>query len=277
MSTESLFKNILHSSTLSPNVSDAEELELLKKFQNLEERSRLKYKKKLDKAKKRIAELEKKVSEYEAQLANINKNKNEKLSQDDSQNEYTEEEEEEISDIQNNLNQSPKNMRRLCRSNFRSKININKSDMAKAQYITYLENFADVKCDEVECLLNRLLCMQRKRQAKIENNHMFIELQRRCDSLSAENEQLKENFSRAKILIEKFAISHRVSKAERRTRELQELASLRAEYESKNLDLYSFISTQFRQFVDIDNNSLNEKTIKAIVMKAAEMLKKQIE
>ena len=64
LSTDSLFRKMLHSSAHSPNVSDAEELELLTKFQNLEERSRMKYKKKLDAAKKRITELEKKVSEY---------------------------------------------------------------------------------------------------------------------------------------------------------------------------------------------------------------------
>ena len=267
MSTESLFRNIFQSSTHSPNVSDAEELELLTKFQNLEERSRLKYKKKLDQAKKRISELEKKVAEYEAQLANINKNN--ELQQD--QSEYLEEEEEENSEI--NLNQNVKNKRRMPNSNFRS--NINRNDIAKAQYITYLENFADAKCDEVECLLNRLLRLQRKRKEKLENNLIFRELQRKCDILSTENEQLREKFTRAKLLIEKFAISHRVTKAERRTRELQELASIRAENESRNLELYSFISTQFRQFVDIDNRALNEKTVKAIVVKAAEMLKKQ--
>ena len=51
MSTDSLFRNIFQSSTHSPNVSDAEELELLTKFQNLEERSRMKYKKKLEREK----------------------------------------------------------------------------------------------------------------------------------------------------------------------------------------------------------------------------------
>lgn len=270
LSTDSLFRKMLHSSAHSPNVSDAEELELLTKFQNLEERSRMKYKKKLDAAKKRITELEKKVSEYEAQLASMNKNKEDQTSSEQS-NEDDFDEEEDNSEV----NLYRKNKRRVCSQNFR--LNINKSELARAKYITYLENFADIKCDEVECLINRLLELQRKRKEKVMNNHVFIQLQRKCETLSAENNQLRENFSKAKLMIEQFAISHRESKAERRTRELQELASIRAEYESKILDLYSFIATQFRQFVDIDNNGLNEKNVKAIILKAAEMLKRQYE
>ena len=152
---------------------------------------------------------------------------------------------------------------------------MNKVDLTKSQYISYLENFSDVKCQEVELLLNRLLKLVKHRNERIKSQQEIFALKRRCMKLEKENDRLRQNFAEARLLIEKFIITHRENKAERRSRELNELAKIRAENEKKNLDLYSYITTQLRQFMDFEFLTLDEKAVRLVVSKAAAQLKVQ--
>lgn len=256
MSTESFIQNIIQSSPQSPNISSEEEMKLMSKLIQAEEKADKNYRKMKSKYKARIAKLEQQISEYKKLLKANNLPEND--------NKPAEVEEEDIEE--DPIPQQPSN--RFVRKS-------PKDGLSKTQYITYLENFAEVKCDEVECLLSRLLKMSQQRKVRINHNQSVKQLQKKCDRLTSENEQLKDNLSRVKLLVQQFVISHRETKAERRTRELEELARIREETESKNLELYSFISTQFQQFVDSDQQALNEDSVKAIIKKAADILKSQ--
>ncbi|OHT04791.1 hypothetical protein TRFO_06248 [Tritrichomonas foetus] len=280
MSTDSLFKKLLATPPRTPNISDsAEELELLEEFKKLEERSRLKYKKKIDKGKKKIAELEKKLAEYEKEIHELKANNEEinaQIQKMDSAHKLNKSKHNEARDHKSNSNSlSSDDDINYIISGTRRRTDMDKMDITRSQYITYLERFADVKCDEVECLINRLLKIKKKRTTQEKYNESMRELKRKCDKLTKENEQIRDNFEKAKLLIEQFVITHRETKAERRTRELQELAKIRSEQEEKEVNLYSYITSQFRQYMEIDTDNLNEESVRNIVRRAAAMLKEK--
>jgi hypothetical protein len=141
-------------------------------------------------------------------------------------------------------------------------------DLTEEKYTEYLERFADMKCSEVDRLIARLLKRRRKimdtqkRLARIDREKA------RNQELIAENESLKTQLDEIKGNIRQYLIRHRASRAEIETKELKKIASIRAEAERRNIELYAFILSQLRQFID-GSYDVDEESARRLVIKAA--------
>ena len=149
---------------------------------------------------------------------------------------------------------------------------ITEMGVSQAKYIDYLERFADMKCEEVDALIKRLLKLRKEGARATEQGAEVETLRARLRKAERENEHLRERVEKMKTCVRQFVLRHRESKADRRTRELHELARLRAESEMRELDFYAFVSAQLNQFMD-KKYEVNEESARTLVARAAEMLR----
>jgi hypothetical protein len=87
-----------------------------------------------------------------------------------------------------------------------------------------------------------------------------------------ENETLKAQLAEIKDALRQYLIRHRANRAESQSRELQKLAMIRADAEKHNIELYAFILSQLRQFID-GTYDVDEASAKRSILKAATMLR----
>ena len=149
---------------------------------------------------------------------------------------------------------------------------ITEMNVSQAKYIDYLERFADMKCEEVDALIKRLLKMRKQQILANEQSTEVATLRSQLRRTQKENERLRERIADMKSSVRQFVLRHRESKADRRTRELHELAKLRAETELREFEFYAFVSAQLNQFMDKEYD-VDEENAKKLVAMAAEMLR----
>jgi regulator of sigma D len=129
-----------------------------------------------------------------------------------------------------------------------------------------------MKCHEIDQLISRLL----KHRRKIVQTHRRlarVEAEKtRNGDLLAENESLKTQLAEVKESVRQYLIRHRASRADTETKELQRLAMLRAEAEKHNIELYAFVLSQLRQFLD-GRYDVDEESARKSVINAAAMLR----
>jgi hypothetical protein len=144
--------------------------------------------------------------------------------------------------------------------------------MTQAEYIEYLERFVDTKCEEVNSLIARLLRHQKYGDYDRQRLERAERAAQKHIELLNENRRLRGELASIQAAISQYAVRHRESKAERRTRELQELAAFRAESETARVDLYASILSELRQFAD-GIYDLDEHSVRKAVARAAQLLR----
>lgn len=254
MSTDSLLRRLkcsCNSGNSTENISAAEELELLAQIKKEELAScqrHIERKQELKACKKRITELETALSNAIEEINQLKKKCEEQAT-------FVAPVSEEESEIE-----PPR--KRL----------ITEIKMTESKYVSYLERFSEMKCNEVDQLVARLL-QQREKNSELRMKISAVENSKReIKNLRDENEHLKAQLAKLKRAVRQFAVCHRENKADRRTRELQELAEIRAANEEKDVSFYAFILDQLRPLVD-GQYDVTEESVRKLITKAAEILK----
>lgn len=255
MSTDSLLQRLkcsCNSGNSTDNISAAEELELLAQIKKEELAScqrHVERKQELKACRKRISELEKALNSALEEISELKR----KRAEDHST--FVAPVHEEESEIE------PPRQRWIT-----------EIKMTESKYVSYLERFSEMKCNEVDQLVARLL-KQREKNSELRQKLSAVENSKReIKNLRDENEHLKNQLAKLKRAVRQFAVCHRENKADRRTRELQELAEIRAACEEKDVSLYAFILDQLRPLVD-GQYDVTEESVRKLITKAAETLK----
>jgi hypothetical protein len=145
-------------------------------------------------------------------------------------------------------------------------------DVTQRRYIEQLERFADVKCGEVDLLVDRLLS-HRRRMALLRQR---VEPARAAAAVSVEMEKENGHFrmeiERLNAAVADFGIRHKEAKARRKTRDLQELAALRGENERRDLDFQAFVVEQLGPFMD-GEFGVDEDSVRRLVTMAGELVR----
>jgi DNA primase len=144
--------------------------------------------------------------------------------------------------------------------------------VSQAKYMNCLQRFAEAKSAEAAKLAEDLLRHRSEELALRRELTEMKQMKSNAARIAAEHKQLKEEVARMQSVITDFVIRHREAKASRRTAELQELATIRADAESRRLDLYAFVLSQLRHCVD-GPYDIDEESARAAVSKAAAILK----
>jgi hypothetical protein len=146
-------------------------------------------------------------------------------------------------------------------------------DVTQRHYIERLERFADLKCAEVGLLVKRLLDHRRRLRLLRQRVQQAQTAAGASLETQKQNRHLRNEIERLNGGAADFGIRHRDAKAGRKTRDLHELAALRAETERRDLDFHAFVVEQLSQFVD-GEHGVDEDSVRSLVSKAGELVKR---
>lgn len=285
MSTDSIIQKLRASTSghSCESISSAEELQLAAQIRESELASHAKHLRKRNKLKeryeKRIQELEAALNEARREIEQL-RQKSTSPSPDSEANYETVslnallDKIEEESDNEGSLSETDTSLDEERASPSKKRRLITEMNVSQAKYIDYLERFADMKCEEVDALIKRLLKMRKQQILANEQSTEVATLRSQLRRTQKENERLRERIADMKSSVRQFVLRHRESKADRRTRELHELAKLRAETELREFEFYAFVSAQLNQFMDKEYE-VDEENAKKLVVMAAEMLRER--
>lgn len=141
------------------------------------------------------------------------------------------------------------------------------------EYIKELVKFADQKCDEVDDLITQIFVYRNRESVAVQSKQNTNTLINTVNRLQKEKSEIAAKLKHVKLLAKKFVIQHQDNKAERKTNELQELARQRAQFETQQLELYSYIIFQLQAFFDVESHDIDEKTVRCLIAQAADKLK----
>lgn len=144
---------------------------------------------------------------------------------------------------------------------------------SESEYIKELVKFADQKCDEVDDLITQILVYRNREAVATQSKQNTNALINTVNRLQKEKSEIAAKLKHVKSLAKKFAIQHQDNKAERKTNELQELAKQRAQFETQQLELYSFIIFQLQAFFNVESHDIDEKTVRCLIAQAAAKLR----
>jgi hypothetical protein len=144
--------------------------------------------------------------------------------------------------------------------------------VTQAKYMNCLQRFAEAKSVEARKLADDLLRHRAEEEALQRELADMKQMKANAARIAAEHRRLKAEVACMQSAVTDFVIRHREAKASRRTAELQELAAIRAESESRRLDLYAFVLSHLRSCVKCPYD-IDEESARAAVAKAAAILK----